>query len=136
MSLQQLIKYAPVAIFLLGLAYWLTLPSSTVAIDPHCEPEGIADEAAALLHPTSFWRSQLASLRDDRQTQERLLATANLGNAPETGANKIMTPIEKRMDRLSDRAAVEENEAEQKARLNRIEWETACENEIAARVEP
>jgi hypothetical protein len=77
----------------------------------------------------------LAAIREERQAQERLLATGGYG--PEPTGDKIATPIERKMDRLSDKAAIEEQStAAQKARLDRIAWLTKCEAQIGAKVKP
>ena len=134
MFLQKLLRYAPAIVLIIGLSYWLTLPTDTLAIDRNCEPMEVEDQVSALFHPDVFWRDQLDALREARQIQERLQAKAGL--EPETTVNKTVTAIERKMDRLSNRAAVEETEAQQKARLDRIEWMTACEVKIAPRVQP
>ena len=132
MTIDQFLKYAPALVLIVGLSYWLTLPTETLAVGRDCEPDTPADQITAALHPSAFWREQLDALREERQIQERLQAKSGYGAEP--NANKIVTAIERKMDRLSDRAAVEETQTQQKARLDRIEWMTACEARIAAKI--
>jgi hypothetical protein len=134
MTFPRLLRYVPILVPIVGLFYWLTLPAKTLSIDRNCKPESLADRMTEALHPRAFWRAQLAALRDDRQIQERQQATSDYDAATNANTNKIVTPIERKMDRLSERAAVEEAETQQKARLDRIEWLAACEAEIAGRL--
>lgn len=132
LTIEQLLKYAPALVLIVGLSYWVTLPARTLSVGRACEPDNLADQIAAALHPSAFWRGQLDALREERQIQERLQAKSGFGAEP--NANKIVTAIERKMDRLSDRAAAEETQTQQKARLDRIEWLTACEARVGARI--
>jgi len=129
----QFLKLVAAAIVIAGLAYWLTFPTDTVAVDPSCKVVNLDDQLSEALHPSAFWQAQRVALREAREVEERLQATSGFG--ADSKPDKIETPIERKMDRLSDRAAQEaESQAEQEARIRRIAWMTKCDGIIASRV--
>jgi len=134
MSFAQFLKYTAAAVIVVALGYWLTLPSDAVAVDPNCQVVDLDDQVSELVHPRDFWLAQRDALRENREVLERLQATASFASEPK--GDKIETPIERRMDRLSERLAQQSGSQEaQKARLERIAWMTKCETIIAGRLE-
>jgi hypothetical protein len=129
--IQSLARLVFAVVVILGIAYWLTLPSDIVAVGPDCAVIGIEDRIAAWARPRAFWLAQIEALRQAEQIQEQLQADSGYGAAHES--DKIETPIERRMDRLSDRADAEATSA-QRARLDEIAWMSKCESAIAERL--
>jgi hypothetical protein len=131
MTVRQIVATGLAIVLIVGLSYWLTLPNETLAVGPDCEIITMEDRIAAAIHPQEFWQSQLFALREAREGEEALQAKAGYGSP--SGSDKIETPIERRMDRLSDRTEAEARSAQQ-ARIDSIAWMTKCEGFVADRV--
>ena len=131
----QIIRLVVAALMIVGLGYFVTLPTDELAVGPDCEIEGLGNHLSALIQPTAFWRDQLDAVREARAIQERLQAKSGFGADSDT--DKITTAIERRMDRLSERAERQSNVSQQaqQARLDRIEWMSKCEGVIAGRLQ-
>jgi len=131
MRIRQFVATGLAVILIAGLSYWLTVPNETLAVGPDCEIVTMEDRVAAAFHPQDFWQTQLIALREAREDQEALQAKAGYGSP--SASDKIETPIERRMDRLSQRTEAEARSAQQ-ARVDSIAWMTKCEGIVADRL--
>ena len=49
-----------------GVLYWVSLPSSTIAIDlDDCKPDGVLAEIRTGIHGEAFWKKQETALRSE-----------------------------------------------------------------------
>lgn len=88
---------------------WLIIPPRSIALDEQCHPVGFQSSISATLTQGWFWNRQLHAVEARR---DHLLAIQNRGDADQDVEN--ISPIESRMDRLSQRNGAHETTQEEK----------------------
>ena len=129
------------AILVAGIGYgiWITLPPTTLALNPSCAIDDPAAQISALLYGTSFWRKQAAAI--DATVQAIQLKQADAERTRDQPPvqpqpNDKETPYEQRMRRLSTEAETKSQEVNLQLWHDEIDWLARCDAVVVARLKP
>lgn len=116
-------------------AFWMTLPPHALALDETCHAASPFAQVSAAIYPRAFWTAQRAAVEAEVQrVQLEKIEWDHEPNGNQPGPQVDMTPIEKKMSRLSDKAAEEEAARRGRELQTHIDWLARCDEAIVDRL--
>ena len=110
------------------LWFWLTLPPSRLVLDESCAPQDIPSILSAWIYGGEFWTKQQAAVSDELAALQEIRDQAKGG----IGRPSDITPIERRMRRLTEQQMAELAAGQEEAWRNEVLWLGRCDASVKA----